>query len=417
LITPSGNFNSLQIEGRSYVNLPVGDYDIVNKLYVDANYAEAPSSSITNTIALFADNTGHALKGSTVLITSNNQVSNIASMSLTGGTGSVTLSANAASTTYPLILPQAQGASNSFLRNNGSGTLDWATPTGSGNVNGPVSSTTNAVALYFNTTGTIIKNSSVLISSLGDISGVASVQLNGSTSGVLTVQAAAATSNYSVTFPSSQGSNNTYLKNNGFGVLSWDSCGDVTGPSVSTDNAIVRFDLTSGKLIQNSLITINGDISGVASVQLNGSTSGVLTIQAAATTSNYTITMPNGQSTLGTPSSLVNDGTGNLYWSTFEMLRPAIMLLPATYPLQNSDQSKLFIFTTSGITEINFTNSPITLPSGFYCYVKNGTTSDITIKFNGVNVSGPSSTVHKSTGSSNSVMCVLYFNGTNLYMY
>lgn len=33
--------------------------------------------------------------------------------------------------------------------------------------------------------------------------------------------------------------------------------GDVTGPSSSTDNAIARFDLTSGKIIQNSLATIS----------------------------------------------------------------------------------------------------------------------------------------------------------------
>jgi len=35
------------------------------------------------------------------------------------------------------------------------------------------------------------------------------------------------------------------------------SYGDVTGPSTATDNAIVRFDTTTGKLIQNSLITLS----------------------------------------------------------------------------------------------------------------------------------------------------------------
>jgi hypothetical protein len=33
--------------------------------------------------------------------------------------------------------------------------------------------------------------------------------------------------------------------------------GDVTGPASATDNAIARYDLTTGKLIQNSTITIN----------------------------------------------------------------------------------------------------------------------------------------------------------------
>jgi len=35
--------------------------------------------------------------------------------------------------------------------------------------------------------------------------------------------------------------------------------GDVSGPSGATDNAVARFDLTTGKLIQNSLVTIDDD--------------------------------------------------------------------------------------------------------------------------------------------------------------
>jgi hypothetical protein len=49
--------------------------------------------------------------------------------------------------------------------------------------------------------------------------------------------------------------------------------GDVVGPSSATDNAIVRFDGTTGKLVQNSVVTIadsTGDISGVG--QLNATT-------------------------------------------------------------------------------------------------------------------------------------------------
>ena len=49
------------------------------------------------------------------------------------------------------------------------------------------------------------------------------------------------------------------------------SAGDVAGPSSSTDNAIVRFDSTSGKIIQNSPVTVSdtGALAGVYSVQLN----------------------------------------------------------------------------------------------------------------------------------------------------
>ncbi len=53
-------------------------------------------------------------------------------------------------------------------------------------------------------------------------------------------------------------------------VASSTATGDVVGPSSATDNAITRFDLTTGKLIQNSLVTVADDgaitAPGVSSV-------------------------------------------------------------------------------------------------------------------------------------------------------
>ena len=47
--------------------------------------------------------------------------------------------------------------------------------------------------------------------------------------------------------------------------------GDVVGPSSSTDNAVVRFDGTTGKLIQNSLAILSdsGDLSGLNSLTIS----------------------------------------------------------------------------------------------------------------------------------------------------
>lgn len=47
--------------------------------------------------------------------------------------------------------------------------------------------------------------------------------------------------------------------------------GDVNGPSSSTDNAVARFDSTTGKLLQNSLVIIDdtGNVSGVALLTAN----------------------------------------------------------------------------------------------------------------------------------------------------
>lgn len=47
----------------------------------------------------------------------------------------------------------------------------------------------------------------------------------------------------------------------------------VTGPASATDNAIVRFDTTTGKLCQSGAVTIDdsGNVAGVAAVTVSGS--------------------------------------------------------------------------------------------------------------------------------------------------
>ena len=66
------------------------------------------------------------------------------------------------------------------------------------------------------------------------------------------------------------------LTSNGASAPIWSSigAGDVSGPASATDNAIARYDGTSGKLIQNSVTTIDdtGNASGILSQQFsNGS--------------------------------------------------------------------------------------------------------------------------------------------------
>jgi len=56
---------------------------------------------------------------------------------------------------------------------------------------------------------------------IGTIQGVNTCGFNGSTSGVLTLRAAATTTSHTVTMPSAQGAANTILQNDGTGSLSW----------------------------------------------------------------------------------------------------------------------------------------------------------------------------------------------------
>jgi hypothetical protein len=60
--------------------------------------------------------------------------------------------------------------------------------------------------------------------------------------------------------------------------------GDVVGPASATDNAIARFDTTTGKLLQNSVVTV-GDTGAVAGVTTLAATTSVTTPIVQATNS------------------------------------------------------------------------------------------------------------------------------------
>jgi hypothetical protein len=80
------------------------------------------------------------------------------------------------------------------------------------------------------------------------------------------------------------------------------SAGDVIGPTSATDNAITRFDGTTGKLLQNSVVTVSdtGVVAGITDISGNptlssGTTNGVVYL--------------NGSKALTTGSAMTFDGT------------------------------------------------------------------------------------------------------------
>lgn len=109
--------------------------------------------------------------------------------------------------------------STTYLRGDGT----WATVTGSGTVN---SGTINRLA-YYAATGTAVSgNANATVSSGALTLGVAgsaagSVVLSGSTSGAVTVQSAAAAGTWTLTLPTTAGTNGYVLSTNGSGVTSW----------------------------------------------------------------------------------------------------------------------------------------------------------------------------------------------------
>jgi hypothetical protein len=63
--------------------------------------------------------------------------------------------------------------------------------------------------------------------------------------------------------------------------------GDVVGPASATDNAISRFDATTGKLIQNSLVTVSD--TGAISAPVDASISGLTVGKGGGAVSNNTV--------------------------------------------------------------------------------------------------------------------------------
>lgn len=174
--------------------------------------------------------------------------------------------------TIPTIWVDKTGDAIYFLTSITGGTsANWeivAPP--DGDVVGPASATDNALARFDTTTGKLIQNSVGLLSDAGVLTGITQMGIGIAPTAALTLPAATATAgtaslkitagiNLATPEPGAIEFDGTRLAftNSGGSRL-----GIVTGPSSSTDNAIARFDSTTGKIIQNSAVTID-DTTGV----------------------------------------------------------------------------------------------------------------------------------------------------------
>ncbi len=116
-----------------------------------------------------------------------------------------------------------------------------------------------------------------------DILAQGGLRLQDTTGGEYVALQAPATiaTSYTLTLPVDDGTAGQALITDGSGVLSWSTSasGDVYGPASATDNAVARFDLTTGKLIQNSVVTIDdtGNMAGVGTLSSGAITSSALT--------------------------------------------------------------------------------------------------------------------------------------------
>lgn len=104
------------------------------------------------------------------------------------------------------------------------------------------------------------------------------------------------------------GGTNMTITDNGDGSVTFDATGgggggsgDVVGPASATDNAIVRYDGTTGKLIQNSAATIADTSGNITAGTYNGNTIGAGST-SGTNTGDQTITLTGGVTGSGTGS-------------------------------------------------------------------------------------------------------------------
>ena len=318
-----------------------------------------PASSTNGQLPVFSGTTGKIitnstlsgiLKGTTGVVSAavagtdyivpGGALGTPSSGTLTNTTGYLTSNLSGLGTGIATALGQSVGTAGAPVLFNGalgtpsSGTLTNATglPITTG-VSGLGTGVATTLGLTVGTTGGIVTYE-------GDAGTPSSIGLANAT-GLPLSTGVTGTLNYSNggTGLSALGTANQYLRVNGsatgleYATLA--AGGDVTGPASSTDNAIVRFDSTTGKVIQNSTATITdigqasfvgyarvtantgAGTSGYLELQSNDAGSGTKTLRIqpsnAATTSTQTYTFPTDYGSGG--YFLQTDGTGGLIWA------------------------------------------------------------------------------------------------------
>jgi hypothetical protein len=318
-----------------------------------------PASSVSNEIALFDGTTGKTIKAATTTgvlkatsgvlsaavagtdyLAPGGALGTPSSANLSNATNySVTNLANLG-TGIATALGQSVGTAGAPVLFNGalgtpsSGTLTNATglPVSTG-VSGLGTGVATALGLTVGTTGGVVTYDGDLgTPSAATLTNATGLPLSSGITGTLGVSNGG-------TGLTAIGTANQYLKvNSGATALEFATltAGDASGPGSATDNAIARFDGTTGKLIQNSTATLSdigqaafvgyarvtantgAGTSGYLELQSTDSGSGTKTLRiepsAAATTSTQTYVFPTDYGTGG--QFLSTDGSGNLSWAT-----------------------------------------------------------------------------------------------------
>jgi hypothetical protein len=227
-------------------------------------------------------------------------------------------SSNSTAASYTLTFPAAAPVNGYYLQTDVNGVLSWAAGGGGGGGSPGGSNTqiqfNNAGAFGGDAAFTFVNGTGTATVQLGVASTTsAALKIYNSASAYgVTIASGNNTAAWTMTLPVDDGTNGQLLQTDGNGNLSWytnSAVGDVVGPASSTDNAVARFDGTTGKLIQNSAVTIADTTGDITGGKYNGltvsTTTGTLTIA-----NGKTLATDNSVTFVGTDGSTVSYGTG-----------------------------------------------------------------------------------------------------------
>jgi trimeric autotransporter adhesin len=193
--------------------------------------------------------------------------------------------------------------------------------------------------------------------------------------------------------------------------------GDVVGPASATDNAIARFDTTSGKIIQNSVVTMDdtGVIAGATLTSpkineiLDSNGNEVLGLLSTASATDY-VAIKNGIGT-GVPLHISSEGSSTNIGLHIQPKGSGLVTIS-----DGTDFNKGIRFRSSGsaasaitlIDAVSTAGHVVTLPDATTTLVGRGTTDTLTNK----SISGSTNTL-SNIGNASLTNSAITINGTS----
>lgn len=222
-----------------------------------------------------------------------------------------------------LTFPDGAGSNGQVLTTNGTGTLSFTTVSGSGTVTSVAATAGTGISI----TGS-------------PITGAGTLAITNTAPDQVVALTGAGSTTISGTYP------NFTITSSGGGA------GDVVGPASSTDNAITRYDLATGKLLQNSLTTI----SDTGAITAPNDTGSMIPFYFATLA-----TLPVAANSHGAVAHAHD--TGKMYYahaSAWFELANAL-----SFSMTANGASDAYVFTGSGIVAGNTDDPVLFLKKGF----------------------------------------------------